>query len=58
MDDLQQQKNQIDEAARKTKEEAETTAFEARRVLANQEAEGVRQEAEDKAIQIQNDAQK
>lgn len=58
MDDLQQQKNQIDETARKTKEEAETTAFEARRVLADQEADGVRRDAEDKATQIQNDAQK
>lgn len=58
MDDLQQQKSQIDEEARRAKEEADNAAFEARRVLADQEAERVRREAEEKSTQIQNDAQK
>lgn len=58
MDDLQQQKSQIDEEARKAKEEADRVALEARQLLADQEAERVRREAEDKAAQIQNDAQK
>ena len=58
MDDLQQQKSQIDEEARKAKEEADRKAVEARQLLADQEAERVRREAEGKAAQIQNDAQK
>lgn len=58
MNDLQQQKNQIDENARKAKEEADASAVKARQLLANQESERVRREAEEKSTQIQNDAQK
>ena len=58
MDDLQQQKSQIDEEARKAKEEADRVALEARQLLADQEVKRVRREAEEKAAQIQNDAQK
>lgn len=58
MDDLQQQKYKIDEEARKSKEEADKKATEARKFLADQESERVRREAEEKATQIQNDAQK
>jgi hypothetical protein len=57
MDDTQQ-KSQIDEEARKAKEEADRTAAGARQVMADQEAERVRSEAEEKVAQIQNDAQK
>ena len=52
MDDIQQQKSQIDETARKAKEEADRTAIEARQLLADQEVERVRREAEEKATQI------
>lgn len=58
MDDLQDQKAQIDEDARKAKEEADSKAAEARQLLADEEAEKVRHEAEEKAAQIQDDAQK
>ena len=58
MDDLQEQKAQIDEEARKAKEEADRNAIDARQLLADQEAERVRHEAEEKAAQIQDDAQK
>lgn len=58
MDDLQQQKAQIDEEAKKAKEEADRRAVEARQLLADQEAERVRREAEEKSTQIQDDAQK
>jgi hypothetical protein len=58
MDDLQQQKSQIDEVARRAKEEADKNAVQARQLLADQEAERVRDEAENKATQIENDAQK
>lgn len=58
MDDVQQQKSQIDEQTRKVKEEADRKAAEARQILADQESERVRREAEEKATQIQNDAQK
>lgn len=58
MDDLQQQKSQIDEVARRAKEEADKAAIEARQLLAYQEAERVKEEAAKKASQIQNDAQK
>jgi hypothetical protein len=58
MDDVQQQKSQIDEQTRKAKEEADRKAAEARQILADQESERVRREAEEKATQIQNDAQK
>lgn len=58
MDDLQQQKSQIDEEARKTKEEADINAAKARQLLVDQEAEKVRREAEEEATQIQNNAQK
>jgi hypothetical protein len=57
-DDLQQQKSQIDDEAKKVKEEADKNAINARQLLADQEAERVRREAEEKAEQIQDDAQK
>ncbi len=57
MDDSQQ-KAQIDEEARITKEEADKKAVDLRQALADQESQTVRQEAEDKVAQIQNDAQK
>lgn len=56
-DDLAQQKAQIDEEARKVKEEADRQAELARQALADQEADRVRQEAEQKAQEIQNNAQ-
>ena len=58
MDDVQQQKSQIDEETRKAKEEAEVKGAAARQLLADQTAERVRREAEEKVTQIQNDAQK
>ena len=58
MDDLQQQKSQIDDAARKAKDEADKTAFDARQLLADQETEKIRSDAEAEIAQIQNDAQK
>jgi hypothetical protein len=58
MDDLQQQKSQIDEEARKAKEVIDANAVQARQDLADQQAEVVRREAEAKAAQIENDAQK
>jgi hypothetical protein len=58
MDDLQQQKSQIDDAARKAKDEADKTAFDARQLLADQESEKIRSDAEAEIAQIQNDAQK
>lgn len=58
MDDLQSQKQQIDKEATIAKDEADVKAVEARQVLADQESERVRREAEEKATQIQNDAQK
>ena len=57
MDD-QQQKSQIDEDAKIAKEEADTKAFNARQVLADQESERIRSDAEAEIAQIQNDAQK
>jgi hypothetical protein len=56
MDDSQQ-KAQIDEVARKAKEEADREAVVAKQLLADQEVERVKREAEEKATQIQNDAQ-
>ena len=58
MDDSQQRKSQIDEEARKAKEDADINATKARQLLADQEVEFVRREAEEKAAQIQSDAQK
>ena len=57
MDDTQQ-KAQIDEEARKAKEEVDTNTFNARQLLANQESERIRSDAEAEIAQIQNDAQK
>jgi hypothetical protein len=57
MDDSQQ-KAQIDEDARKAKEEADVKAFTARQLLADQESEKIRSDAEAEIAQIQNDAQK
>ena len=57
MDDSQQ-KAQIDETARKAKEEVDTNAFNARQLLANQESEKIRVDAEAEIAQIQSDAQK
>jgi hypothetical protein len=56
MDDLQQQKSQIDEEARKAKEVIDANAVVARQTLADQAAETVRSEAEKRAVQIENDA--
>jgi hypothetical protein len=58
MDDLQRQKNRIDEEAEKTKVETDRKAGEERQAAADREADKIRQEAEEKATQIQNDAQK
>lgn len=58
MDDLSQQKSQIDAEARKAKEEADRLAVESRQFLADKEIERVRKEAEEKSKQIQDDAQK
>jgi hypothetical protein len=58
MDYIQKQKYQIDEEARKAKEEADRKAVEERQTIADQEAERIRQEAEVLATQIQADAQK
>jgi hypothetical protein len=58
MDDIQQQKSQIDEQARKVKEEADANAISERQVLADQESARITREAQEKAAQIQNDAQK
>ena len=57
MDDAQQ-KAQIDEVARKAKEQVDTDTYNARQLLADQEIESLRREADDKAAQIQNDSQK
>lgn len=57
MDDSQQ-KSQIDEDARKAKEEVDTNAFNARQLLADQESEKIRKDTEEEIAQIQSDAQK
>jgi len=57
MDDTQQ-KSQIDEAARKAKEEIDRNAIAARQLLADQESEKIRSDAEAEIAQIQGDAQK
>ena len=57
MDDSQQ-KAQIDEVARKAKEQVDTDTFNAKQLLADQEIESLRREADDKAAQVQNDSQK
>jgi vacuolar-type H+-ATPase subunit H len=57
MDDAQQ-KSQIDEDARKAKEEADTSAFNARQLLADEESKKIRSDAEAEIAQIQSDAQK
>ena len=57
MDDSQQ-KAQIDEAARKAKEEVDVNTVKARQLLADQESEKIRSDAEAEISQIQNDAQK
>jgi len=57
MDDLQQ-KVQIDETARKAKEEIDRGVVNARQLLADQESEKIRSDAEAEIAQIQNDAQK
>lgn len=58
MDDIQRQKYQIDEDAAKAKVEADEVASAARQLLADQEVERLRQDAEDKAAQVQKDAQR
>ncbi len=58
MDDLQQQKAQIDEETKRIKEEADRKAGKEKQALADQEAERIRREADEKANKIQNDAQK
>lgn len=57
MDDSQQ-KAQIDETARKTKEGIDTDAFNAKQLLADQETKRIRNNAEAEIAQIQSDAQK
>jgi hypothetical protein len=58
MDDIQQQKSQIDEQARLAKEAVDANAVLERQALADQESARITSEAADKAAQIQNDAQK
>lgn len=58
MDDVQRQKYQIDEDAAKAKAEADRIATDARQLLADQEVEKLRLEAEYNASQILKDAQK
>jgi hypothetical protein len=57
MDDSQQ-KSQIDEVARKAKEEIDKNTVDARQLLADQESEKIRSDAEAEIAQIQSDAQK
>lgn len=57
MDDSQQ-KAQIDEDARKAKEQVDINTIAARQLLADQESERIRNDAEAEIAQIQNDAQK
>jgi hypothetical protein len=57
MDDTQQ-KAQIDDDARKAKEEVDTNTFNERQALADQETEKIRSDAEAEIAQIQSDAQK
>lgn len=57
MDDSQQ-KARIDEDARKAKEQVDINTAKERQILADQEIEAVRCEADEKATQIQNDSQK
>ena len=57
MDDVQQ-KAQIDEDARIAKETADTDAFNARQLLADQESEKIRSDAEAEIALIQSNAQK
>jgi|GEM_PF-6864575 len=58
MSTLQQQKEQIDYDARKTKDAADAEAYEARQVFAASEIKRVRWEAEELVKQIQYDAKK
>jgi hypothetical protein len=57
MDDVQQ-KAQIDEDAKVAKEEVDVNTANARQLLANQESEKIRSDAEAEIAQIQSDAQK
>jgi hypothetical protein len=57
MDDLQQ-KAQIDEEAKKAKEEVDRKAVESRQLLADQESEKIKSDAAAEIAQIQKDAQK
>ncbi len=57
MDDFQQQKQQIDEEARRVKEEADRKAAEEKQRLVDQEAKRIRDEAEEKARQIEQNTQ-
>ena len=57
MDDTQQ-KSEIDEAARVAKEEIDKGVVTSRQLLADQEIEKIRKDAEDEITQIQNDAQR
>ena len=58
MDDDTQQKSQIDEDARIAKEEADTNAFNARQLLADQESAKIKSDAEAEIALIQSNAQK
>ena len=57
MDDTQQ-KAQIDEDARKAKEEVDTNTFNARQLLADEESAKIRADAEAEVALIQSNAQK
>lgn len=58
VDYLQQQKDKIDEDARKAKEAADNLATEEKQTLADNEASRVLKVAEDEAKRIRYDAQK
>ncbi len=58
MADIQDEKNRIDAEAQRKKDEADRQALTDRQAVADQEAARVRQEAEQKAQQIQDDAQR
>ncbi len=57
MDDLQRQKDQIDEDARKAKEDADNQATEEKQAVADTEANRIIKEAEGEAQQVKDNAQ-
>jgi hypothetical protein len=58
MDDLQQQKNYIDQQAQKTKDDADKTAADARQAAADQKSKEIREKAEYDVAQVQENAQR